>query len=153
MFNKLNHILENNKIFTAAKIDGFLAAIISSPNLIHPLEWTQIVRIEDFNLEILFEFYNQVYLGLREGNYLPSFIDSEIEDLSMNIDKWIDGYILGKNLWDPKIVKIYQVAIDKLFSRITQCSSKQPIKIPDNRINILSKTCIDIYRFWSINHG
>ena len=36
MFNKLNHILENNKDFTVAKIDGFLAATISSPDLILP---------------------------------------------------------------------------------------------------------------------
>lgn len=151
MFNKLNQILKDNKVFTVAKIDGFLAAIISSPNLIHLIEWTLITKIKDPDLEILFEFYTQIYLGLREGNYLPIFIHSGVEDLSIDLCNWIEGYTLGKNLWDPKIVKLYQLEINELFSKIMQLSPNL-IQNSDYCSNILSQTCINIYKFWSKNY-
>lgn len=152
LFNKLNQILENNTVFSAAKLDGFLAAIISSPNLIHPLKWIEITKVKDFNLAILVDFYEQIYLSLRNDNYLPVFIYPGVEDISLQLDRWKDGYILGKNLWDPKIVKIYKVEIDEMLSKIYQLSSEIS-KNPDNFINVLSKTCIDIYKFWSIHYS
>ena len=150
LIDKLNNILIGNKLFNAAKIDGFLAATISSPNLIHLLQWVQITKTNDLDLNILFELYNKIYLGLRDGDYLPIFIGCK-KNFLIDLCQWKEGYFLGRNLWDPSIVKIYEAEINQLLSKVMQFS-KAPVKNRDYCMDRLSKACVDVYKFWATHY-
>lgn len=148
MFNKIKKILKNNRNFSVAKLDGFLTSIISSPNLIHPLDWIKITKIKDPDLDLIFEFYNQIYFNLRNNMYVPIFIKSDPEKYSIYFKKWANGYIVGKNLWDPRILKIHQIKINELLLEIIELSENKII-INQQFITLLSEKCIEVYNFWS----
>lgn len=131
------------------QLDGFLTAIISSPNCINILHWSKIAHLHNhLELAIIMQFYNKIYNSLKQGNYTPSF--TNLPNLNEEPINWAKGYLEGKNLWSEKILNLHKAKINNLLTTIIDlslCSNLHVIKLKQF-LQSLSTICINIYNFW-----
>lgn len=149
LYPKLKIILKKNNSFSINKLDGFLTAVISSPNVINLLNWMKIanlVQLDNNDLLIIMKFYNEIYNTLKNGDYVPIFV--RMKHLIDEPIIWANGYILGKTLWSKKILQLHILEINTLLSSIVDLSLCSDLKLSEINYKILGKVCINIYNFW-----
>jgi len=92
-----------------AELDGFLTAIISAPNMIHPSEWIEAIwgdmdRIWDSRAEmqtilnLLMRHYNSIAYALMETpeRFAPIFLSYKIDEVRYSaLEDWCAGYLRG----------------------------------------------------------
>lgn len=149
IYQKIEVILKKNSSFSINKLDGFLTAVISSPDVINVLNWMKIANLHKLNprdLLIIMKFYNKIYNALKNGNYVPIFIN--MVNLTDEPIIWANGYILGKNLWSKRILQLHLKEIDALLASIMSLSVCSDLKLAKINDQTLGKICVNIYNFW-----
>jgi yecA family protein len=149
IYQKIEVILKKNNSFSINKLDGFLTAVISSPDVINVLNWMKIAKLyklDNKDLLSIMKFYNKIYEALKNGNYVPIFIN--IEHLTDEPVVWANGYIQGKNLWSKRILNLHLEEIDVLLGIIMDLSLCSDLKLAKINNQILGKVCVNIYNFW-----
>ena len=149
IYQKIEVILKKNSSFSINKLDGFLTAVISSPDVINVLNWMKIANLHKLNprdLLIIMKFYNKIYSALKNGNYVPIFIN--MQNLTDEPIIWANGYILGKNLWSKRILQLHLKQTDALLASIVDLSLCSDLKLAKINDQTLGKICVNIYNFW-----
>ncbi len=149
IYQKIEVILKKNSSFSINKLDGFLTAVISSPDVINILNWMKIADVHKLNpkeILIIMKFYNKIYNALKNGNYVPIFIN--MQNLTDEPIIWANGYILGKNLWSKRILQLHLKQTDALLASIVDLSLCSDLKLAKINDQTLGKICVNIYNFW-----
>lgn len=149
IYQNIEFILKKKNSFSISKLDGFLTAVISSPNVINLLNWMKIAKVDKLDnkdLLSIMKFYNKIYNALKNGDYVPIFIN--LENLTDEPIVWANGYIQGKNLWSKRILQLHLEEIDALLRIIMDLSLCSDLKLAKINNQILGKVCVNVYNFW-----
>lgn len=157
------------------RLQGFLAAVVSSPDMIPPSDWVPEVvgcepnydsmeQAQEF-MGLLMHFYNRVASTLFE-NKLLTFCQNSRRAQSQGIDyqSWCEGYISGWSLSQEEWLRPGNGALKQLtypilflsgaFREASQREGKEYLpddeylKVQQNCIEILPQAVTDIYQFW-----
>jgi yecA family protein len=160
--NQLDLVLTSHKAFPLIKLDGFLAAVISSPNYINMKKWMKVAKIPSLDLnsfQLLIQLYKTIYANLNNNSYLPLINSISPKSSWTNIINdhvtWAKGYITGYKLWLENIVTDHIKSITPLLSPIANFLEKATkvnldYGIKDTKqIESLPTAVVAIYEFWS----
>ena len=160
--NQLDLVLTSHKAFPLIKLDGFLAAVISSPNYINMNQWMKVAKIPSLDLnsfQLLIQLYKTIYDNLHNNSYQPLINSISPKSSWKNIINdhvtWAKGYIAGYELWLENIVTDHIKSITPLLSPIADFLEKAAKLNLDydqkntQQLDTLSTAVVAIYQFWS----
>lgn len=160
--NQLDLVLTSHKAFPLIKLDGFLAAVISSPNYINMKQWMKVAKIPSLYLnsfQLLIQLYKMIYDDLLGNSYLPLINSISPKSSWANIINdhvtWAKGYIAGYELWLENIITDHIKIITPLLSPIADFLEKAAKLNLDydqkntQQLDTLSTAVVAIYQFWS----
>ena len=100
-------------VLDVSELDGFLAAVLSSPQTCLPSSWMPAIwggedqspawadmeEVRQFQTAIM-DFYNEVAGALSDGTYEPIFLEWELDGKKRTLaSEWCEGYRRGMRLW------------------------------------------------------
>ncbi|MCB1829147.1 MAG: UPF0149 family protein [Gammaproteobacteria bacterium] len=105
----------DDSLLDAAELDGFIAVITCSPEMIPPSRWMPAIwggdrqspDWADINearafTQIVTVFYNQVTATLQNDEFEALFHEREVAGRTYYIvDDWCEGFLRGVHLWNP----------------------------------------------------
>jgi uncharacterized protein len=103
----------DESLLDASEMDGYIAAIVCSPETIEPSRWMQQIwgdeqyapeweNQEDAAqfLTAVFALYHIVIDNFREDEYQPIYLEStHTETPVLIVDEWCEGFLRGLSLW------------------------------------------------------
>ena len=110
---KINKFLVDNGALSLLELDGFLAAVAASPQMIMPSTWMDVAKIRDINFSnaeqvdrvmlVIMEIYNHINESVRNSSYrIPIDIANDQRTDSKtfkNVQDWSRAFLLGATLW------------------------------------------------------
>jgi uncharacterized protein len=157
------------------KLQGFLCAVISGPELIPPSVWLpealgpepEYDSLDQARevMNLLMTFYNDVATGLQEDRP-PKLILKPISEMDQNPDyqTWCEGYILGWGLFTEEWLRPGNEALKKLTFPILYLSGafqedaerkgkeyvadEEDLKVRQECADVLPQSVRAIYDFW-----
>jgi uncharacterized protein len=157
------------------KLQGFLYAVISGPDMITPSQWMpealgtepeyeSLEQAKEF-MALMMLFYNDVASALQK-NHLPKIIrkSGTPSDKWLDYQTWCEGYILGWGLSTQEWLQPGNEALKRLTFPILYLSGafkeeaerkgkeyeqgEEDQKVWQNCVDILPQAVVSIYNFW-----
>lgn len=156
------------------KLQGFLCAVLSGPDIITPSQWMpealgsapeyeSLQQAKEF-MAVMMDFYNDVTSALQ-NNQLPKLILKRTSsDRQLDYQTWCEGYILGWSLSTQEWLQPGNEPLKKLTFPILYLSGafKEDAKrrgkesVPEEEdqkvwqecADVLPQTVVAIYNFW-----
>lgn len=125
-------------IFGGSELEGFLAAIVCSPQAIMPTRWVPLIwggeqhapdwedkeELSQFS-NAMFVYYNIVSKDFQDYNYQPLFLEGSGSDTDMPlVDEWCDGFLRGISLWEELSPQDME-QLEQCLYPIRQCSTRE----------------------------
>jgi len=149
-----------------SQLDGFVAGLVVSPELIPPEEWLPLAwdveageGASDFGasgpsagfVSLVMEHYNATAVDLSAGNWAPLFDVDERHDETL-WEIWIEGFELAASLRRESWGRIIEGDEDGAlaFSGLIQLSeiANQESELTKDQIAALTKEAPDLIAFW-----
>jgi uncharacterized protein len=167
--------LFKGKAMSIDRLQGFLVAVVSSPDAILPSQWLLDVVGADVEydsmeqaqqfMDLLMRFYNEVASALSANEPFPFVLRQRSStDERMNYQTWCEGYILGWALSSQEWLRPGNEALKKLTFPILYLSGafreeaeakgkvfveeEEDYKVQQDCIDILPGAAQAIYNFW-----
>lgn len=161
-----NLIQQGGEPMLLSQLDGFVAGLVVSPELIPPEEWLPLAwdveageGASDFEasgpsagfVSLVMEHYNATAVDLSAGNWAPLFDVDERHDETL-WEIWIEGFELAASLRRESWGRIIEGDEDGAlaFSGLIQLSeiANQESELTKDQIAALTKEAPDLIAFW-----
>lgn len=132
-------------IFGGSELEGFLAAIVCSPQTIMPTKWFPLIwggeqhapdwedseELSRFS-NAMFVYYSIVSKDFQEYNYEPLFLEGSSSDADMLlVDEWCDGFLRGISLWGELSPQDME-QLEQCLHPIRHCSTRENPDAPQS---------------------
>lgn len=175
-YEKINLLLKQHGALSIIELDGLLASIISSPNLVPFNVWFSMTKIQTIKfdslkekqnlIEFVMQFHEDIFNKLKNKTYRPMLLldkNKSIEQIIADSKIWAMSYANGITTWHDFATIINNkydleslsnilfpimslVASDRLRPEYESQESFTEFQI-DN-VGILPMVVITIYEFW-----
>ncbi|MDP2828955.1 MAG: UPF0149 family protein [Sulfuricellaceae bacterium] len=171
--------LFKGKAMSIDRLQGFLVAVVSSPDTVLPSQWlpdvvggeTEYDSMEQAQafMDLLMRFYNEVAAALSANEPIPFILRQRSStDERMNYQTWCEGYILGWALSSQEWLRPGNEVLKKLtfpilylsgaFREDAQAKGKayeeeEDYKVQQECVDVLPRVVQSIYDFWRERRG